>query len=183
MKRTLLPLLPLLTAALLIGGEQKLQGDFRAWNSGRTAPEGWFSTGKSGKCTLRTDETNRQHMLVSLSAGNEEAILCSTALQNVKAGETVSIAVELKGKGSAGVKLFLYDAERKHLATLSNGTYAKEEFRKFQWCFRISREYASARTPGKKATPAFCRVAFFAGKNSTIEFRTIRAEVSSERKP
>ena len=43
MKRTLLPLLPLLTAALLIGGEQKLQGDFRAWNSGRTAPEGWFS--------------------------------------------------------------------------------------------------------------------------------------------
>ena len=49
MKRTLLPLLPLLTAALLIGGEQKLQGDFRAWNSGRTAPEGWFSTGKKRK--------------------------------------------------------------------------------------------------------------------------------------
>lgn len=176
MKKSVSILFAMLAAGILVGEELNIKGDFKEWNPAGNVPLGWFAASKNVKCNVVPSETKEGNPSVQVQAGKEEAVLCSRESVPVTPGDIVIVTVELKGNGTAGAKLFLYDASRKYIGTLSNGFYAREQSRIGKWKFRIDTEYGKE----KKIAPAFCRIAFFAGRNSDIFFQKISAELQKQ---
>lgn len=171
-------LLALLFAGELFGETLDIMGDFKQWNPAGNLPSGWFAVSKNVKCSSLPAETKDGKLLAHVQAGKEEAILCTRKLIPVESGNIIVITAELRGTGSAGAKVFLYDASKKYIATLTNGFNAREQFKTGKWTFQIGSEYGKE----KKTAPAFCRIAFFAGVNSDIVFRQISAELKAQKK-
>ncbi len=176
MKKSVTILFAMLVAGVLVGEELNIKGDFKEWNPAGNAPLGWFAASKNVKCNAFPSETKEGNSFAQVQAGKEEAVLCSREMVPVKPGDIITVTVELKGNGTAGAKLFLYDGSRKYIGTLSNGFYAREQLRVGKWKFRIDPEYGKE----KKMAPAFCRIAFFAGRNSDVLFRKISAELQRQ---
>ena len=183
MKTAVIALVAVAAAGSLFARDLNINGEFKRLDAAKTAPLGWIKN-------FANQPNIGTFKVVPAREADENAIQVTTttratpfytaAAYPVKPGEIIKVEAKVKGKGTAGVAVYLYDAK----GYIFSGNLAKvtatDVFTEVAGKHVVRNEYEIARNGVKvKAVPTGVRIVFFAGTNSDITFEDVEAEIDA----
>ncbi|HCG26067.1 MAG TPA: hypothetical protein DE060_15655 [Lentisphaeria bacterium] len=183
MKTAVIALVAVVAAGSLFARDLNINGEFKRLNTAGTAPLGWVKNyaNQPNVGTFKVVPAREAgENAIQVTTTTRETPFYTAAAYPVKPGEIVKIEAKVKGKGTAGVAVYLYDAK----GYIFSGNLAKvtatDVFTEVEGKHVVKNEYEITRNGVKvKAVPTGVRIVFFAGTNSDITFEDVEAEIDA----
>jgi hypothetical protein len=187
MKTTIAALAVILSAGSLLAGEKvEINGEFKQLNPEKTAPAGWVKN-YSGNPDIGLFEVvparDKDENAVRITTTKVHTPIYTAKSYPVKPGDTVKMEADVKGNGSSGLYVYLYD-KTGFIVTrkLAGGKVSPDNFAKHKGRFTVEQVYKVKRKGETVETvPTAVRFVFAAFPNSEIVFENVEAEIESEK--
>jgi hypothetical protein len=174
-----------LAAGALVAGDLKINGEFKILNPAKTAPAGWtknFANQKDIGTSKIVPARKAGENAFQVTTTSRETPFYTGASYPIKPGNKVKIEADVKGKGTAILGAYIYDAKGGFITSFNVANKkVSDTFSEIKGEFIVQKEYDTWRNKAKvKVVPANVRIVFSAAANSDIVFEDVEAEVDAD---
>lgn len=174
-------------AGSLLARDLEIFGNFTRLDKDKKAPFYWLKNSANhpdiGNVKF-VPATENEKGAVQVVTTKKTTFFYSGSMHPVKPGETVKIKADIKGKGTAGVGIYVYGKVNGKGHWLFEKMLASEiaenEFKEVKGEYIVKDNYpATIEDVKTQLAPDHIRVVFFAGQFSDVIFRSVEAEIEA----